>query len=155
MVEKKFNKKIKTKVAYYNQSYNKNVIEDDIFNDDEMVYASIGVIDFTYKFNRRNSLRTELQGLWTAEDKGDWLALTLEYNISPKWFFSVMDEYNYGNPKESMQVHYYNLSFGFTQKTTRISLRYGRQREGLLCVGGVCRYVPASTGLTLTLTSSF
>ncbi len=155
MVERKFNKKVKAKVAYYNQTYNKNVIEDDIFNDDEMVDANIGVIDFTYKFNRRNSLRTELQGLWTPEDKGDWFAITLEYNISPKWFFSVMDEYNYGNPAEKMKIHYYNVSFGFTQNTTRISLRYGRQREGLLCVGGVCRYVPASTGLTLTLTSSF
>ncbi|HML86108.1 MAG TPA: DUF6029 family protein [Bacteroidales bacterium] len=34
-------------------------------------------------------------------------------------------------------------------------MSYGRQREGLLCVGGVCRQVPAATGFTLTLTTSF
>jgi len=155
LLEKKFNSKIKLKAAYFNQTYNLHVIEEDIIDADNMVYANIGVLDFTYKFDRRNSLRTELQGLWTKQDEGDWAALTLEYNISPTWFFSVMDEYNYGNPVDDDQVHYYNLSFGYTDKSNRISLRYGRQREGLLCVGGVCRYVPASTGLTLTITSSF
>lgn len=155
MIERKFNKKVKAKAAYYKQTYNKHVIEDNIYDDHNMVDANIAVLDLTYKFDRRNSLRTEIQGLWTKEDDGDWLAILLEYNVSPKWFFSVQDEFNYGNPDSDMQVHYYNVSFGFTQKSNRISLRYGRQREGLLCVGGVCRYVPASTGLTLTLTSSF
>lgn len=154
-ITKKFSKKVKAKGAYYNQTYNLHVIEDDIYDDEEMVYANIAVVDLTYKFNRKNSLRTELQGLWTKEDDGDWAAITLEYNISPTWFFSVMDEFNYGNPVNDMQIHYYNLSFGYTDNANRISLRYGRQREGLLCVGGVCRYVPASTGFTITLTSSF
>ena len=155
LIERKFSKKIKLKVAYFNQTYNLHVLEDDIYDDKNMVYSNIGVLDFTYKFNRHHSLRIEAQGLWTKEDDGDWAGLTMEYNISPKWFFSVMDEYNYGNPVNDMKIHYYNVSFGFTNKTNRISLRYGRQREGLLCVGGVCRYVPASTGLTLTITSSF
>jgi len=34
-------------------------------------------------------------------------------------------------------------------------LMYGKQREGIFCVGGVCRNVPASNGVTLTITSSF
>jgi len=155
MLERKLNSKVKAKLAYYNQTYNKNVIEDDIFDEKNMVHANIGVFDLTYKFDAKNSLRMELQGLFTKDDKGDWAALLLEYNVSPTWFFSVQDEFNYGNPESDMQVHYYNLSFGYNQAANRISLRYGRQREGLLCVGGVCRYVPASTGLTLTLTSSF
>lgn len=155
MIERKFSKKVKAKAAYYNQTYNKHVIEDNIYDDHNMVDANIAVLDLTYKFDRRNSLRTELQGLWTKEDDGDWMAILLEYNVSPKWFFSVQDEFNYGNPSDDMQIHYYNMSFGYTQKSNRISLRYGRQREGLLCVGGVCRYVPASTGFTLTITSSF
>lgn len=155
MIERKFSKKVKIIGVYYNQLYNLHVIEDDIFDDEELVHANIAVIDFTYKFNRKHSLRTEVQGLWTKEDEGDWAALTLEYNVSPNWYFSVMNEYNYGNPDEAMQIHYYNVSFGYTDKTNRISFRYGRQREGLLCVGGVCRYVPASTGLTVTITSSF
>ena len=155
MAEKKFSSKVKAKLAYFNQTYNKNVIEDDIFNEELMVHANIGVLDLTYKFDAKNSLRMEMQGLFTKEDKGDWAALMLEYNVSPTWFFSVQDEFNYGNPVSEDQIHYYNFSFGYNEGSNRISLRYGRQREGLLCVGGVCRYVPASTGLTITLTSSF
>lgn len=155
LIERKFSKKIKAKLGYYNQTYNLHVIEDDIFDDEKMVYANIGVLDLTYKFTSKHSLRMEAQGLWTKQDDGDWASLMLEYNISPAWFFSVMDEYNYGNPVNDKQIHYYNVSMGYSQGTNRISVRYGRQREGLLCVGGVCRYVPASTGLTITLTSSF
>ncbi len=155
LIERKFSKKVKAKIAYYNQTYNKNVIIHDEFNDNEMVYANIGVLDLTYKFDAKNSLRTELQCLFTEEADGDWAALLLEYNVSPTWFFSVQDEFNYGNPVSDKQIHYYNLSFGYNEGSNRFSVRYGRQREGLLCVGGVCRYVPASTGLTFTLTSSF
>ncbi|GAB4329586.1 MAG: hypothetical protein Kow00127_21960 [Bacteroidales bacterium] len=155
LLEKKFSSKVKAKAAYYNQTYNLHVIEDDLYDEEELVKANIAVLDLTYKFDRRRSLRTELQGLWTKEDEGDWASLTLEYNVSPKWYFSVMDDWNYGNPVTDKQVHYYNVAFGFADGTNRIALRYGRQREGLLCVGGVCRYVPASNGLTITITSSF
>jgi len=93
--------------------------------------------------------------MFTEQDKGDWAAAMLEYNIAPKWFFSVMDEYNYGNPEEDMKLHYYSVAFAFVKNVTRVSVSYGRQREGLLCVGGVCRQVPASNGLSLTFSSSF
>lgn len=154
-VDKKFSNKWKAILGYYNQSYNKNVIEDNIYNEDNMVKANIAVLDVTYKLTPQKSFRLETQGLWTEEDKGDWIGMMLEYNISPAWFFAVSDEYNYGNPKEDLQIHYYNFAMGYTQNTTRFALRYGLQREGLVCVGGVCRYVPASTGLTLTITSTF
>ncbi|HPR57603.1 MAG TPA: DUF6029 family protein [Bacteroidales bacterium] len=155
LADRKINNKWKLLLGYYNQRYNKNVIEDNIYNEDHIVKTNIAVLDLTYKITRKNSLRMELQGLWSKEDKGDWGALLVEYNVSPKWFFSLQDEYNYGNPAQEMQIHYFNMAFGYTQNTTRFSVRYGRQREGLVCIGGVCRYVPASTGLTLTITSSF
>jgi len=155
MIERKLNDKWSSKAAFYRQTYNKHVIEDNLYDENSMVYANIGILDLTYRITRRNSLRLELQGLWSEKDKGDWAAIAVEYNVSPKWYFSVQDEFNYGNPDSDKQLHYYNVAFGYNQKANRIALRYGRQREGLLCVGGVCRYVPASTGLTLTITSSF
>ncbi len=155
LIERKFSSKVKAKLAYFNQTYNLHVIEENIFDDAVIVYTHIVVLDLTYKFTSKHSLKLEAQGLWTKEDDGDWTAVSLEYNVSPAWYLSVMDEWNYGNPDNDKQIHYYNISFGYTQKSNRISLRYGRQREGLLCVGGVCRYVPASTGLTITLTSTF
>jgi hypothetical protein len=38
---------------------------------------------------------------------------------------------------------------------TRLQAGYGRQNAGLFCVGGVCRFVPASNGLTVTFSHSF
>ncbi len=51
-----------------------------------MVKANIAVVDLTYRFTPSKSFRLETQGLWTKEDKGDWLSMLLEYNISPTWF---------------------------------------------------------------------
>ncbi len=155
-ITKKISKKWKLIASYLNLIYKIDVVEG--HSDDEgekMVYANIGILDLTYKFTPKKSLRFEYQQLFTKQDKGDWLAFMLEYTIAPKWFFSVMDQYNYGNPDNNKQLHYYTISAGYTKKANRIALSYGRQRQGIICVGGVCREVPASNGLTLTISSSF
>ena len=153
MMTRKLNKSWKVKLSYINMKYNIEVVEGHV--DKEDVHAHIAVADILYKINYTNSLRFVYQQMFTEQDKGDWAAAMLEYNISPKWFFSVMDEYNYGNPEEDMKLHYYSVAFAFVKNVTRVSVSYGRQREGLLCVGGVCRQVPASNGLSLTFSSSF
>lgn len=153
-ITKKFSRKWKGIFAYYYQAYNKDVIEGHL-DEYGTVYANIGVVDLTWNITDVHSLRGELQGLWTGQDKGDWAAGLLEFTISPKWFFSVSDQWNIGNPDTGLRLHYYNLTAGFIYSTTRIALSYGRQREGIVCVGGVCRYVPESTGFTLTINTSF
>lgn len=150
---KKFSKKVKGRFTYANLVYNKDVIEGK--PGEPMVYANVGVADVTYKFNMHNSLRTEAQVLVTEQDQGDWATLLLEYSYSPHWFFALMDQYNYGNPDSKKQVHYYNASVGYNNGGNRITMSYGRQRAGIFCVGGVCRVVPASSGLYLSITSSF
>ncbi|MBK9192372.1 MAG: hypothetical protein IPM77_13195 [Crocinitomicaceae bacterium] len=66
-----------------------------------------------------------------------------------------MDQYNYGNPVESKRVHYLIGTAGYIFGASRISVLYGKQREGIFCIGGVCRTVPATNGLTITFTTSF
>lgn len=150
----KFSKHWKVIATYLNQAYNKDIVEGHL-NEYGIVYSNIGIADITYLITSTVSLRGEVQGLWTQQDKGDWLAGLLELTISPKWFFSIQDQWNYGNEDASQRLHYYLFSAGYTYNTSRIALSYGRQREGILCVGGVCRYVPAASGFTLTITSSF
>jgi len=150
---KKFNKKFKAKLTYFNLAFNADANQ--VTESHGMIYSNAVVFEGVYKFNRKNSLRFELQGLFTKDDRGNWTALVLEYNISPHWFFALIDQYNIGNPIESERVHYLYGTVGYIRKTTRISLAYGRQREGIFCVGGVCRAVPASNGVNLTITSSF
>ena len=151
---KKFSKKWKTIFTYLNQIYNKDIVEGHL-GEYGLVYSNIAIADITWNITTKHSLRGEVQGLWTKQDKGNWLAGLVEYTISPKWFFSVQDQWNYGNDDPEQQIHYFLFSAGYNYNTSRIALSYGRQREGILCVGGVCRYVPAASGVTLTITSSF
>jgi hypothetical protein len=152
-LEKKMGKKIKLNLEYVYIDYNIDVIEG--HPGAEMVHAHEFNIDFTYKLTTTRSLRIEYEQLITKQDRGDWGMLMLEYNVAPKWFFSIMDQYNYGNPDKDMRLHYYTAAMAFVQGPHRFSLAYGRQREGLICVGGVCRQVPASNGFTISVSTSF
>ena len=160
-IYRKFSKKFNLRVSYFNISLNNDVakVTD---NAKGIIHTHTGVIEMGFKFSKKHSLRTELQALFVEDDKdgnindnGNWATILLEYNVSPHWFFSIMDQYNYGNPDVAKRVHYFYGSFGYIRDATRISLGYGRQRAGLFCVGGVCRFVPASNGLTLNFTQSF
>jgi len=152
-IDHKISKKVKATITYLYQSYNKAVIEG--HPGVPMVYAHIGVLDLSYKLKDKKSIQIELQHLYTKQDKNNWAMAMLQYTIAPKWFFALGDMYNYGNKVKDLRIHYYNASIGFIKNANRISIAYGKQREGILCVGGVCRYVPASDGITLTIISSF
>ncbi|MEQ8324765.1 MAG: DUF6029 family protein [Vicingaceae bacterium] len=153
-ITKKFSKKVSSILNYSYIEYNQNVIEGKS-NPWNLIYASIFVADITYRFNQKHALRTELQGLITEEDKGSWATALLEYTYAPHWFLAVMDQYNYGNKKEIERIHYFNVSTGYNNAGTRVMLSYGRQRAGIFCVGGVCRFVPASNGFYMSITHSF
>ncbi|HOS47518.1 MAG TPA: DUF6029 family protein [Bacteroidia bacterium] len=152
-INKKLSKKDKLILTYIYQVYDKDVIEGKI--GEPQVTAHIGVIDYTHKFNSKHSVRTELQHLMTDEDKKNWAMALVEYSYAPHWTIAVFDEWNYGNKDEHHRFHYYNASLAYNKGATRISLAYARQRAGLLCVGGVCRFVPASNGFNVTITSRF
>lgn len=153
-VTRKFNAKYSMIFSYFNIRLNNDIskVADDAHG---IIESHIGVVEINYKINKTNSVRAEFQALFTKKDKGNWATAVIEYNISPNWFFSVMDQYNYGNPNPDLQIHYLIGSFGYIRDATRFMVSYGRQRAGLFCVGGVCRFVPASNGLTLTFTQSF
>ncbi len=146
-VERQWNKKWKTLLLY---SYQDNLDHQ----------AHIFVADVQHKFNRKMSLRFEVQYLLSGDDEsewdamhseGDWVAALVEFNLAPHWSFYVQDMYNIGQSK----MHYYNGGFSYTHNRTRVQLSYGRNRAGYICSGGVCRYSPAYTGVNLMLTSSF
>ncbi len=152
-ITRKISKKWKTILFYTNQVYNLDVVQG--HPGEPMVYSNIAVADITYKLNASNAIRFELEGLFTKQDMGDWAAVLLEYTYAPHWSVAVLDQYNYGNPETVKQVHYFTGNITYTKNSNRISIGYGRQRAGLLCIGGVCRIVPASNGLTLSVSSSF
>ena len=150
---RRFSRNLRGLLSYAFITYNQNVIEG--YLDKEMVYAHIAIADFTHRLPHRQSIRWELQHLATRQDKGNWAMALAEYTIAPHWFFSVSDQYNYGNDHKDLRVHYLTVSAGYNRNANRFSLSYGKQRQGIVCVGGVCRQVPASNGFMFSVTSSF
>ena len=65
--------------------------------------------------------------------------------------FSISDMYNSGDT----HTHYYQGFVTFNTGSHRLQLGYGRTRAGLNCSGGVCRYVPATSGMTLSYNYNF
>lgn len=135
---------------YINQYYNKKWLEGG-----ELVKTNIVTGEATYNFTENKSIRIEAEHMWADADKKNWAGGTIELNLNDKYSFYVWDIYNYGNDDSSQQTHYYNVGGAYRVGATRIAANYGRQRGGLVCVGGVCRFVPESTGFTLAISTAF
>ena len=155
----KWSKSLRTILTYVYLNYNKDVIEGrDGFGH---VYSHSAILETIWKITTKKTLRTELQHLYTKQDQQNWAVVLAEYTISPHWSLAAFDEYNYGNKhtdalgKYDQRIHYFTGTVAFTHNANRFSVGYGRQRAGILCVGGVCRNVPASSGVSVSITSSF
>src|SRR5690606_5681465 len=121
------------------------------------IRAHIGVLEGTRRFEKGKALRMELQHLWIDKsrkniDRGNWAAAVLEYKFSSALTIYAADAWNYEGERE---VHYYSFGGSYSKGPARFALNYGRQRGGLICVGGVCRFVPENTGLTANLVVTF
>lgn len=150
-ISRKFDRRWKLVLAYNYINYNLELLQ----GHGDLVKAHHAGFDLTCKLNRKHALRLESQFLFTKQDEGNYAFALLEYSISPRWFFSIGDQWNYGNPNPDMRLHYYNVAASFVYGTTRVSLNFGKVKEGMLCIGGVCRAVPASYGLGLNITTTF
>lgn len=146
-LSRKLSKSIKLNLMYMNQRYNKTVIE----GSGGMIRSNIFIADGLFQLAPKVKLRSELQYLKTADDQGDWLFGLLELSLAPHWMFTVSDMWNNGSTK----THYYQGLVTFNIKSHRIQAGYGRTRAGYNCSGGVCRYVPATTGFTLSYNYNF
>ena len=161
-VAKKINRKLNTNFIFANQTYNKDVLEGKPIGDYGILNSTILVSDISYKIKDGHTIRLELQTLMSSQiedgkqpKEGDWSMSLIEYTISPHWFLSIQDMYNYGNEDINKQLHYVNINAGFIKGANRFEIGYGKKREGIFCVGGVCKTVPSSNGFSLSVSSSF
>ena len=146
-MEKRFTRDFSLIFMYMNQRYNMTVVE----GHGGMINTNILVADGKYKFSPKLTLRCELQYLFTQEDDGDWAFALAELSWAPHWMFTLSDTWNCGDT----DVHYYQALATYSLKAHRIQAGYGRTCAGYNCSGGVCRWVPASRGFTLSYNYSF
>ncbi len=146
-LERKLSRTVKLNLMYMNQRYNKTAVE----GEGGMVRSNIIVGEVSWQPSRKVTLRAEAQYLATRDDQGDWLYGLLELSLAPHWMLTVADLYNSGDTG----LHYYQALATYNVKSHRIQAGYVRTRAGYNCSGGVCRYVPASRGFTLTYNYNF
>lgn len=161
-LEKKITKDFKLNLMYMNQFYNKTVAE----GHGGTIHSDIYIAEAKYRINKKLTLRGEAQYLHTDKDQGDWYFGLLELSFLPHFMFTISDQYN-GNEhyytslgaedksKGTHKEHYINGSVTFTHGTHRLQVGYGKTRAGYNCSGGVCRYVPASKGVTVSYNYNF
>jgi hypothetical protein len=161
-IGKKINKHVKFTFMYSNQYINQaqvqyNTLDKGLHPD---VSSNIIVLDVTWKYRSGKAIRFEGQTFQTDNKVNDygnksWATGLVEWTPSSNWFFVAADQYNYNNPDLTRRVHYYYGSIIHVRGPTRITLSYGRQRAGIFCAGGVCRFVPSANALTISVSSSF
>lgn len=147
MMEKRFTRDFSLIFMYMNQRYNMTIVE----GHGGMIKSNILVADGKYKFSPKLALRCELQYQFCEGDEGDWAFGLAELSLAPHWMFTVSDQWNCGETK----LHYYQALVTYNLKSHRIQVGYGRTDDGYNCSGGVCRWVPASKGFTLSYNYTF
>lgn len=153
-IKRKITKEFNVGYTFYYMEF--NTLATPVTNDFKgIVYANISVLEMGYKLTKKDYIRIELQELHTKQDKGDWQTVVAEYTHSPHWTIGIVNQYNKGNPIEERKINYLFGTVGYINGPHRITLGYGKRREGVFCIGGVCRAVPATNGFEISITSSF
>ncbi len=179
-VQKKWSKEFKTNFGFMRQYYLKELIE--VAPGTGAILSNVFTSEFIYSFNATHTIRFEFQHMSADHrsidslgvdqpreldslgktihpkldnNNGNWIYALAEYTIAPAWFISVFNEYNYGNEDPDRRLNYLSGNIIYVKDALRISMGYGRVRGGILCVGGVCRPVPASNGFSLSISSTF
>ena len=146
-LEKRLAKDTKLNLMYMYQRYNQTLLE----GHGGMLNSHIFVADVKQKLSPNTTLRVEAQYLASKDGDKDWLFGLAELSLAPHWMFTLSDLYNVGNTR----VHYYQGYVTYSGGAHRLQLGYGRTRAGFNCSGGVCRYIPATKGLTLSYNYNF
>jgi len=170
-ITRKFGRSFKATFSWINTEYNQDVVER-LAAPGELKYGIINanfmVLELWWAVKRGQALRTELQYMTTAyEDgtrrtlqNGDWVMALAEYSISPSWFFTIFSELNFNrrnetNTADADAVVYPNFTVAYVHHALRLQGGFARVRGGILCVGGICRPVPASNGVNFGITYTF
>ncbi len=151
-IRKRWSEHWSSVVTYLNQIIDESITNGGVPGAQGEIKAQVGVVESTYEFGDGQSIRLALQHLWTQQDRNNWAAAMIEYYLNPNLSVFAADSWNYGGDKE---LHYYNIGLGYSKGRVRFAMKYGRTRGGLLCVGGVCRYVSSNTGLSMNIAVSF
>jgi hypothetical protein len=111
-------------------------------------------IDFSWQVDEIHSWRLDVEYMFTKQDQGSWTNVLIEYSIAPRWVFTISDMYNV-KPVHGLKHNYYTGGLVYNKESSRVGFAFVRQRAGIVCTGGICRYEPAFNGIKFNLESRF
>ncbi len=123
-----------------------------------MLRAYVPFTDFLYRINTSLAIRSEFQYMHTRQDYGSWLFFLQEWSLAPYLQLELSGMYNIEpataspadpNTGEKLKILYPTLGVTFSKGAKRLSLRYVKQVEGVVCTGGICRLEPAFSGIRM------
>jgi hypothetical protein len=158
-VQHKFSRKVKGKVGFQTVQYNQDRYE--IKPGVELVETLTPFMEITWKYSRKKSIRFEYQLLETKQDLGSFMNGVLEWNIAPKYSFSVSNMINHkperfkGSSIPNKVINYPTVFASYTHNQSVFTLAYIKQVQGVNCTGGICRVEPAFSGVRFTLNTNF
>lgn len=151
-IKKRWSSKFSSVITFQDVIIDKGVSQGGPIGTQGDITAQIGVLEGTYRLEGGKSIRLVGQHLWSNTDRKNWAGGVIEYNFSSSLSIYAADAWNYEGEGE---IHYYNFGGSYTKGRARLGVNYGRQRGGLICVGGVCRFVPENNGLSANLSVTF
>ena len=148
--ERRLNRSLRLHATLLAQTINRTAVE----GHGGRVNTLVGILETQWQAGAETALRAEAQYLHTRQDQGDWWAGLLEWSLSSHFMFTLSDQFNARVPSSARgttsSVHYWQAFATYTATRHRLQLGYGSTRAGYNCAGGVCRYVPAQKGFTLS-----
>ena len=154
-LDRRLSRPLHLHLSYLHQVYDKTAIE----GKGGYILTHIGIGELRWKVSRDWNIRTELQYLHTRQDQGDWTSALVEISAFHDWMFTLANQYNahvYSSALHRVSaVHYLQGFLTYTAGMHRLQIGYGRTRAGYNCAGGVCRYIPAQRGWTLSYNLTF
>ena len=149
-ISKKVSKDYNYILLFINRYYNKRLVEERSGE----VNSKVLVIDNTLKLNNKRSIKFDVQHLFNSDDDKNWFGYGVEYNFNYNFSLYYSNIKNYQNIEKG-KPSYYSTGVSYSKNTTKIIASYGKQRGGLICYGGVCRYVPEFKGISISLNTTF
>lgn len=142
-IDKRWTSSFKSVFTFISLFYNKSILQGGPYAN---VRANMFAADHYFKIKKKQQLRVNAEHMWVKNDEHNWASLLTEWSFPNglSLFFSDMTNY------QSAKMHYYNAGFALSKNKQRLQLSIGQQRAGLLCVGGICRFVPSYKGFSLS-----
>ena len=119
-----------------------------------LVKTIVPYLDFTRQFDESQALRLDVEYMHNKQDMGSWFSVLTEYSLAPRWIFTLSDMYNF-KPVKGRKNNYYTAGVVYTRNVARAGINLVRQRAGIVCTGGICRYEPAFNGIKFNLETRF